>query len=75
MFWNIGIIGRHGMEGEAFPKGRAPKVERSRELAKTSPAFDAWLHAYGKHLEEACQRANSRPTSPTNANGRSAALG
>ena len=69
MLWNIGTIGRHEMQRTAFPNERAPKLVKSQELVKASPAFDAWLQAYRKRLEEACQPANSRPASPENANG------
>jgi hypothetical protein len=69
MLWNIGTIGRHGMQRSAFPNESASKLVKSQELAKASPAFDAWLQAYRKHLGEACQRANSLPASPANANG------
>ena len=70
MVWNfIGTIGRHGMQRTAFPNASEPKLVKSQELAKASPAFDARLHVYRKRLEEACQRANSRPASPANANG------
>jgi hypothetical protein len=68
MFWNIGAIGRHGMQRTAFPNESAPKLVKSQELAEGSPAFDAWLQAYRKHLGEACQRANSLRVSPANAN-------
>jgi hypothetical protein len=69
MLWNIGTIGRHGMQRTAFPNESAPTLVKSQELAKASPAFDAWLEAYRKHLGEACQRANSLHASPANANG------
>jgi hypothetical protein len=69
MLWNIGTIGRHGMQRTAFPNERTAKHVKSQELAKASPAFDAWLQAYRKHLAEACQCANYRPASPANANG------
>ena len=69
MLWNIGTIGRHGMQRTAFPNERAAKLVKSQELAKASPAFDAWLQAYRKHLAEDCQCANYRPASPANANG------
>jgi hypothetical protein len=68
MLWNIGTIGRHGMQQTALPNERAPKLMKSEELAKASPAFHAWLQAYRKRLEEAYQRANSLPASPANAN-------
>jgi hypothetical protein len=69
MFWNIVWIGRHGMQPPAFPNERAPTLVKPQELPKTSPAFDAWLQAYRKHLEEACQPANSRPAKAANTNG------
>jgi hypothetical protein len=68
MFWNIGAIGRHGMQRTAFPNESAPKLVKSQELAKASPAFDAWLQAYRKHLGEVSQRTNSLRASPANAN-------
>jgi hypothetical protein len=64
----IGTIGRHGMQRTAFPNAREPKLVKSQELAKASPAFDAWLDAYRERLEEACQRANPRPAIARNAN-------
>ena len=70
MFWNSGKMGRRGMQGTAFPSESAQKLVKSQELAsKTSPAFDAWLQAYRKRLEEACRRPNSLPGSHANANG------
>jgi hypothetical protein len=69
MFWNISMLGGHGMQRMAFPNEWAPKVVKSQEPAKASPAFDAWLQAYRKRLEEACQRAGCRPVLPANANG------
>jgi len=69
MLWNIGTVGRHGMQRTAFPNESAAKLVKSQELAKASPAFDAWLQAYRKHLSEACQRVNYRPAAPANANG------
>jgi hypothetical protein len=69
MFWNIGTIGRHGMQRTAFPNERAAKLVKSQELGKASPAFEAWLQAYREHLAEDCQCANYRPASPANANG------
>lgn len=67
MLWNVGTIVRQEMQGAAVPIEGAPSVVKSRELAMGSPAFDAWLQAYRKRLEEACQRAHSRPASPANA--------
>ena len=67
MLWNIGTIDRHGMQRTA--NEMAPELVKSQELAKASPAFDAWLQAYRKRLEEACQRAKSLPASLANANG------
>jgi hypothetical protein len=37
-------------------------------LADVSTAFDAWLQAYRRQLEEVCQRANPRPVSSAEAN-------
>jgi hypothetical protein len=61
MLWNVSKIGRRGEERTAVPHERAPEVVKSQEAAKTSPAFDAWLQAYRRRLEEACQRAKSLP--------------
>ena len=66
MLWNVGTIVRQEMQGAAVPIEGAPSVVKSHELAMGSPAFDAWLQAYRKRLEEACQRAHSRPASPAN---------
>jgi hypothetical protein len=68
MLWNTGTIDRHGMRRTAFPDERAPEFVKSQELGKASPAFDAWLQAYRKRLEEACRRANSGSAPLANSN-------
>ena len=67
MLQNISTIDKRGIQGTAFPTERAPMVVKSQQPVKVSPAFEAWLQAYSKRLEEACRRADSRPASTANA--------
>ncbi len=69
MLWNtFGAIGSHGLQRTAF-NPKEPRLVERPQLAKPSPAFDAWLRAYRERLAEVCQRANLRPASAANANG------
>jgi hypothetical protein len=70
MLWNFTeTVRRHGMRRKVVRNASEPELVKSQKLGDVSTAFDAWLQAYRKHLEEVCQRANSRPVSPANANG------
>jgi hypothetical protein len=64
MVWNIGTIDKPETQRTELPDERAPKLAESGELVKAASAFEEWLQAYRKRLEETCQRANSRPASP-----------
>lgn len=59
MLWNISTIDRQERQGTSFPNEQ-PKVVKPQELAQASPAFDAWLQAYRRRLEQACMRTDSR---------------
>jgi len=43
-------------------------ANKAQVLADVSTAFDAWLQAYRRHLEEVCQRTDSRPVTSPEAN-------
>ena len=65
----LGTIGRPRTQRSALRNGSEPEPLNSPMIAKASPAFDQWLQAYRKRLEEACQRTNSGRVSHANANG------
>ena len=51
----IGIIDRQSAQRSAF--SRAPKTGSvgGQGLANVSPAFEAWLQAYRRQLEQVCE--------------------
>ena len=56
----IGTIGRQWAQ-PSRPTTTGPVT--SEQLAGVSPAFEAWLQAYRRRLEEGCERASSRAVS------------
>jgi hypothetical protein len=57
----IETIGSHHAQRSASSSPTGPG--ESRGLANMSPAFERWLQAYRRRLEQICEDANSRALS------------
>jgi hypothetical protein len=55
----IGIISRQSARSASSRATKTGPVT-SQGLAYVSPAFEAWLQAYRRRLEQVCERASSR---------------
>src|SRR5260370_5912613 len=59
----IGIIGRQSARS-ALSRVTNTRPVTTQGVANVSPAFEAWLQAYRRQLEQLCERASSRAVSP-----------
>ena len=59
----IGIIGRQWAQRSALGRPTKTGPVASQGLSNVSPAFEAWLQAYRRRLEQVCERASSRAVS------------
>src|SRR5262245_28624169 len=58
----IGIMGRQSARS-AFSRATKAVPVTSQGLANVSPAFEAWLKAYRRQLDQVCERASPRVVS------------
>ena len=69
MLWNfMGVGRRHEMRRNVFGNAIEPELTKSPEPTDGATAFDAWLQAYRKRLEDVCRQAGSRHVPAVNAN-------
>jgi hypothetical protein len=59
----IRIIGRQSPPS-ALSRATKTRPVTIHGFANVSPAFEAWLQAYRRQLEQLCERASSRAVSP-----------
>ena len=59
----IRIIGRQSARS-ALSRATKTRPVTIQGLANVSPAFEAWLQAYRRRLEQLCERASSQAVSP-----------
>jgi hypothetical protein len=64
----IEIIGRQAAQRSAFSSPTKTGPVKGQALANVSPAFEAWLQAYRRRLEQLCEGANSRGESAAKTN-------